>query len=55
MLDKVCTRLIYLQTCYIMEAVVPYAARIISYTSPWWAVGNNLMIGEDVRRKYSKI
>ena len=34
-----------------MGAVVSYAARIISHTSPWWAVGNGLMIGEDVKWK----
>ena len=22
-----------------------------SYTSPWWAAGNDLMVGEDVRKK----
>ena len=33
-----------------MGAVAPYAARIISHTSPWWAAGNGLMIGEDVRK-----
>lgn len=44
-----CIRLIYLQTCDILGAVAPYAARIISHTSPWWAAGNGLMIGEDVK------
>ena len=39
-----------MQICDILGAVTPYAARIISHTSPWWAAGNNLMVGEDVRK-----
>ena len=41
--------------CDILGAVAPYAARIISHTSPWWAAGNDLMIGEDVIDFYVKL
>ena len=37
--------------CDILGAVAPYAARIISHTSPWWAAGNDLMVGEDMRKE----
>ena len=43
-----------MQICDILGAVAPYAARIISHTSPWWAAGNNLVIGEDVGKENSQ-
>lgn len=36
------------------ERELPTLLVIISHTSPWWAAGNNLVIGEDVGKENSQ-
>ena len=48
MLEKVCTRLIYLKICDKLGMVVPYAAQIIIHLSVSSRLGS-IMIVEDVK------
>lgn len=52
MLEKVCTRLIYLKICDKLGMVVPYTAQIITHLSVVSSRLGSIMIGEDVKNKF---
>lgn len=52
MLEKVCTRLIYLKICDKLGMVVPYAAQIIIHLSVSSRLGS-IMIVEDVKNIFA--
>ena len=52
MLEKGCTRLIYLKICDKLGKVVPYATLIITHLSVVSSRQRSIMIGEDEKNKF---